>query len=122
MQVKHAKDVEEQNVKDADKTTIQVLISSEEAPNFAMRRFVMKPGGFMPNHTNLLEHEQFVVRGHACININGRAFTVMAGDVVFIPQGAPHWYVNNGNEDFVFLCIIPNRKDEIRMVVDDTSC
>ncbi|OQY27140.1 MAG: cupin, partial [Anaerolineaceae bacterium 4572_5.1] len=30
----------------------QILISPEEAPNFAMRRFIMQPGGGMPNHTN----------------------------------------------------------------------
>ena len=122
MPVKHAKDVQAQVVKTGDKTTIQVLISSEEVPNFAMRRFVMKPGGFMPNHTNLVEREQFVLRGYAWISINRQVYNVKAGDVVFIPEGAPHWYVNNGNEDFEFLCIVPNRKDEIRIVVDDKSC
>jgi quercetin dioxygenase-like cupin family protein len=122
MPVKHASAVEVQSVKGANKTTIQVLISPEEGPNFAMRRFVMKRGGFMPNHTNTVEHEQFVLRGHASISINGELFTVNAGDVVFIPEGAPHWYVNNADEDFEFLCIIPNKKDEIRVVDDKTNC
>jgi quercetin dioxygenase-like cupin family protein len=49
-------------------------------------------------------------------------FTVKAGDVVFIPAGAPHWYVNNGDEDFEFLCIIPNTKDEIKMVEESNNC
>jgi quercetin dioxygenase-like cupin family protein len=47
---------------------------------------------------------------------------VNAGDVVFIPEGAPHWYQNNGEEDFEFLCIIPNKKDNLRIVADDKSC
>ncbi len=122
MPVKHAIDVEEQPVKGADKTTIQVLISSEEGPNFAMRRFRMQRGGFMPNHTNTVEHEQFVLRGRAAISVNGQVFTVKAGDVVFIPEGAPHWYVNNGEEDFEFLCIIPNQKDQVRLVEDVNAC
>ena len=122
MPVKHASDVEPQTVKGANKTTIQVLISSEEGPNFAMRRFVMKRGGFMPGHTNTVEHEQFVLHGHASISINGDVCTVSAGDVVYIPEGAPHWYVNNGDEDFEFLCIIPNKKDEVKIVDDKTNC
>jgi quercetin dioxygenase-like cupin family protein len=87
-----------------------------------MRRFVMKPGGSMPKHTNTVEHEQFVLRGQASIGINMDVYTVHAGDVVFIPEGAPHWYVNNGEEDFEFLCMIPNKKDEIRLVDKDNNC
>ena len=122
MPVKHVNAVEAQPVKGADKTTIQVLISSEEGPNFAMRRFLMKRGGFMPNHTNTVEHEQFVLRGRASISINGQVYTVQAGDAVFIPEGAPHWYVNNGEDDFEFLCIIPNQKDEVKIVNDINAC
>lgn len=120
--IKHIRDIQAQPVTGADKTCIQVLISSQEAPNFAMRRFVMQRGGFMPNHTNTVEHEQFVLRGRASISVNGQVYTVKAGDVVFIPEGAPHWYVNNGEEDFEFLCLIPNRKDEVRFVNDINAC
>jgi quercetin dioxygenase-like cupin family protein len=122
MRVKHASDVEAEAVKGGNKTTIQVLISSEEGPNFAMRRFVIQRGGGMPAHTNTVEHEQFVLRGHACIGINNQIYQVNAGDVVFIPEGAPHWYQNNGEEDFEFLCIIPNKKDNLRIIADDKSC
>jgi quercetin dioxygenase-like cupin family protein len=122
MRVKHASDVEAEAVKGGNKTTIQVLISSEEGPNFAMRRFVIQRGGGMPAHTNTVEHEQFVLRGHACISINNQIYQVNAGDVVFIPEGAPHWYQNNGEEDFEFLCIIPNKKDNLRIIADDKSC
>ena len=116
MSVKHAQDVEAQVVKAGDKTTIQVLISAQEGPNFALRRFVMEPGGGMPEHTNTVEHEQYVLRGQASIGIGEETFDVRAGDVVFIPQGVPHWYQNVGEEDFEFLCIIPNKPDEIRII------
>jgi quercetin dioxygenase-like cupin family protein len=120
MSVKHAQDVEAQVVKAGDKTTIQVLISAEEGPNFALRRFVMEPGGGMPNHTNTVEHEQYVLKGHASIGIGAETFDVRIGDVVFIPQGVPHWYQNVGEETFEFLCIIPNKPDEIKIV--DKGC
>lgn len=116
MSVKHAQDVEAQVVKAGDKTTIQVLISSQEGPNFALRRFVMEPGGGMPEHTNTVEHEQYVLQGQASIGIGDETFDVRAGDVVFIPEGVPHWYQNVGEEKFEFLCIIPNKPDEIRII------
>jgi quercetin dioxygenase-like cupin family protein len=121
MDVKHSSDVEAQPVKAGNKTTIQVLISSQEAPNFAMRRFTIKRGGGMPSHTNTVEHEQYVLRGRALVSITGQTYQVGPGDVVFIPEGAPHWYQNNGDEDFEFLCIVPNKKDDIRLS-DDKNC
>ncbi|MGA2504572.1 MAG: cupin domain-containing protein [Anaerolineales bacterium] len=120
MSVKHAKDVEAQAVKSGDKTTIQVLISSHEGPNFAMRRFVMQPGGGMPEHTNTVEHEQYVLQGRASIGIGTETLEVRAGDVVFIPEGVPHWYQNIGEDNFEFLCIIPNKSDEIKII--DKGC
>lgn len=118
MAVKHTKEISSQPVNGATLTTIQILL---EGPNYIMRRFVMKPGGGMPNHTNLVEHEQYVVEGNALIGVGNERYQVKTGDVVFIPGEVPHWYQNNGNTDFVFLCIIPNKKDQITMV-DAESC
>ena len=47
----------------------QVLIGPDQGPNFALRRFVMQPGGGMPRHTNAVEHEQYVLRGRARVSI-----------------------------------------------------
>ena len=116
MSVKHVKDVPANEVKAGDMATMQVLISAQEGPHFAMRRFVMEPGGGMPEHTNTVEHEQYVLRGHANIGIGKEEFEVRAGDVVFIPEGVPHWYQNIGDENFEFLCLIPNQPDEIKLV------
>jgi quercetin dioxygenase-like cupin family protein len=116
MSVKHARGVEAQVVKAGVKTSIQVLISAQEGPNFAMRRFIMEPGGGMPEHTNTVEHEQYILKGHANIGIAGEIFDVKHGDVVFIPEGVPHWYQNMGEDNFEFLCIIPNKPDEIIIV------
>jgi len=116
MTVKHVKDVPAQSVRAGEYTTMQVLISAQEGPHFAMRRFVMETGGRMPEHTNTVEHEQYVLRGRALINIGKEEFEVTAGDVVFIPEGMPHWYQNIGEDNFEFLCIIPNKPDEIKII------
>ncbi len=113
MPVKHSAEIPSQPVKAGDYTSIQVLL---QGPNFAMRRFVMEAGGGMPNHTNTVEHEQYVLRGLARIGIGDETFDVQAGDVVFIPEGVPHSYMNVGEEDFEFLCMIPNKPDEIKIV------
>jgi quercetin dioxygenase-like cupin family protein len=121
MPVKHISQVEAAVVTSGVKTTRQVLISSNEGPNFAMRRFIMEPGGGMPRHTNSVEHEQYVLRGKARIGIGDEVHEVKQGDVVFIPQEIPHWYENIGNEPFEFICVIPNKPDKI-VILDDVSC
>jgi quercetin dioxygenase-like cupin family protein len=121
MSVKHSKDVEAKEVAAGVNTTIQVLIASNEAPNFAMRKFVMQPGGGMPRHTNTVEHEQYVLHGQARIGIGDEVFDVKTGDVVFIPAGVVHFYQNTGEDTFEFLCIVPNRPDEVK-VIDESSC
>jgi quercetin dioxygenase-like cupin family protein len=116
MSVKRAAEVEAKNVPAGQSTTIQVLISAQEGPNFALRKFTMLPGGGMPLHTNTVEHEQYVLNGQAHITIGDQAFDVRQGDVVFIPEGVPHSYQNTGDDAFAFLCIIPNKPDEIKIV------
>jgi quercetin dioxygenase-like cupin family protein len=116
MPVKHLTDIPLEPVKAGEGVTFHVLIGPDEAPNFAMRRFVMEPGGGMPRHTNLVEHEQFVLRGHARIGIGDDVIEVNATDIVFIPAGVPHWYQNIGPEPFEFLCLVPNKPDKVEIL------
>ncbi len=112
MSVKASYSLDETVVEAGEGVAKQVLISSEEGPNFAMRRFTIQPGGGMPNHTNLVEHEQYVLRGQAQVGIGEEVFQVKKDDVVFIPAEIPHWYKNTGDERFEFLCMVPNQEDE----------
>jgi len=99
-------------------TWMQVLIGPAEASGFAMRRFRIGPGGSMPSHTNKVEHEQYVLSGCASVGLGARVFAVHGGDVLFIPAGVVHWYRNEGDEPFVFLCLVPNRPDAIELAGD----
>lgn len=117
MSVRQADAVPTEDVSAGTGTRRQVLIGPEEGPNFAMRRFIMEPGGGMPMHTNDVEHEQYVLRGSARVRIGDELHHVKAGDVVFIPGGVPHSYdADEGEEPFEFLCVVPNRPDQIRLV------
>lgn len=116
MFVKQIENFPKEEVRAGAKTTRQVLISSREAPNFAMRKFTIEPGGNMPMHTNTVEHEQLVLGGSADVIIGDQKFVAKKNDVVFIPAGIPHSYKTNGNEPFEFLCLVPNKEDIIKIV------
>ena len=114
--IKSVNDIEEQEVDAGEGVSIQVLISSEEAPHFAMRKFRIKKGGFMPYHTNSVEHEQYVLNGKAKVVIDGEGFIAKKDDRLFIPAGVPHSYEVIGDEDYEFLCLVPNKEDKIEIV------
>ena len=116
MSVKHSSELNVEIVSAGNKTTRQVLISSDDAPNFAMRKFILQPGGSMPLHTNTVEHEQYVLNGQAEILIGDNIYNVKKDDVVFIPADIPHSYKVFKDEPFEFLCLVPNKPDEIKIV------
>ncbi len=116
MNVKHAADIPEEPVPVAKGTTKRVVIGPEEGPNFAMRRFCIKIGGSMPLHTNTVEHEQYVLQGRAKVVIGDRVYDVRKDDVVYIPAGVKHSYTTLGNEDFEFICVVPNKPDKTIVV------
>ena len=96
-------------------TTMQVLVSADEAPHFALRKFTMEPHGGMPLHTNTVEHEQYIVSGSATVVIGDETFEVEAGDSTFIPGMVPHSY-KAGKVGFEFICVVPNKEDKIELV------
>ena len=44
------------------------------------------------------------------------SFIAVKDDVIFVPAGVPHSYHVIGDEDYEFLCLIPNQEDKIEMV------
>ena len=116
MSRKHANDLPTNVVGAGKDTRMQVLIGADEGPNFAMRRFIMEPGGGMPLHTNEVEHEQYILRGKGRVLIGGETIEVERDDVVYIPAGVPHSYDSVGDEPFEFICVVPNRPDKITLV------
>jgi len=122
MPVRRADSVPAEPVRAGRETQFQILIGPDEGPNFALRRFIMQPGGGMPRHTNQVEHEQYVLRGRARIGIGEDVFDVGANDVVYIPAGVPHWYEAQGDEAFEFLCVVPNQPDRIQVLSGEPAC
>ena len=119
--VKQSQAVQLKDVAAGTATQMHVLIGpGDGAPHFAMRRFVMENGGGMPSHTNLVEHEQYVLRGRAEVGIGDKVQEVCAGDVLFIPASAPHSY-KVIEAPFEFLCLVPNAPDQLEILKDDRA-
>ncbi|MFB6127189.1 MAG: cupin domain-containing protein [Halolamina sp.] len=109
--------VEYEPVDAADGLSKGVLIDETDgAPTFAMRRFTLAPGAAVPRHTNAVEHEQYVLAGEYTVGIEGETYEVAAGDALFVPAGAVHWYRNDGDEEGAFVCVVPNGDDDIDLV------
>ncbi|HNV03558.1 MAG TPA: cupin domain-containing protein [Vicinamibacterales bacterium] len=80
------------------------------APVYALRMVEIGPGGNSPHHQHNYEHENFVVEGKGRVFLAGEWHDLKPGDVVFVPPGVEHEYVNAGDTTFRFLCGIPVTK------------
>ncbi|WP_135829882.1 cupin domain-containing protein [Halorussus halobius] len=115
--VRHSDDIEYEDVDAAEGMSKGVLVDeSRGAPNFAIRRFELDPGAEVPEHTNEVEHEQYVLAGEYTVGIGDEEYTVSEGDSLLIPAGVVHWYRNEGDQPGAFLCAVPNGDDEIELV------
>ncbi len=56
-----------------------------------------------------------IYTGRARIRTGAETHEVSAGNVLFIPAGVPHSY-EVLEAPFEFLCLVPNLKDEIKIV------
>jgi len=116
-QIRRAEDIEYESVGAADGMEKGVLVGEAHgAPNLAIRRFTLAPGGSVPKHTNKIEHEQYVLEGEYVVGIDNTEYTVSAGDALHIPAGVVHWYRNEGDQKGAFLCAVPTGDDEITLV------
>ncbi len=114
MMVSNSDDIEKTPVKMdvVEGTYIQWLASKTDgAPNFAMRKFTMIPGGKIGLHQHSWEHEIYILKGRGVAFNDKKKVEVKEGDVLYIPGNEPHGYDNNGAEDLVFICMVPNEGD-----------
>lgn len=115
--LRRAENIQYETVDAADGLEKGVLIDEARgAPNFAIRRFTLAPGGEVPKHTNDVEHEQYVLEGEYVVGIGEEEHAVSAGDSLLIPAGTVHWYRNESAEEGAFICAVPNGDDDIELV------
>lgn len=84
-----------------------VMIGREDkAPNFALRQFIVEPGGNSPRHSHDYEHEVFVVSGGGTVFLDGAEHPIRTGDVIYVPADHEHQF-KAASEGMKFLCLVP---------------
>ncbi len=93
-------------------TSVRWLIDDDHdgAPTYSLRMIEIEPGGNSPKHTHPWEHENFIVEGEGRVFIIDTWYDLKEGDVVFVPAGVIHQYMNAGSSIFKLLCGIPVKK------------
>ena len=111
------KDVEAQEAVLADGTKVNgiyirwLIDENLGAKNFAMRRIKIKPDQRVPLHNHPEEHEIYVLSGTGKFyNDKGDVEIANQGDFVYIPSNEKHGMDNIGEDNLIFLCLIPYLK------------
>ena len=102
----------------AYKTEVAVLgATKEKGFNYNMRHFRINVGGIIPLHKhNKIFHLQYMLRGKMKLIIGDEEYLVEPGDVMYLPSGIPHKYINIGDEPVEFLCVTPLYLDKAEIL------
>lgn len=78
---------------------------------WVMRLFTLAGNGHTPRHSHPWPHINYIVSGQGTLFLDGKEYTVEPGFVAYIPGGAEHQFQNRGEQDFSFICIVPQEGD-----------
>jgi quercetin dioxygenase-like cupin family protein len=112
MAVRKYNDIEEVDITmdDASGVTKRIPISRAEGwKDHTLRVFKIKPGGHTPDHQHDWEHVNYVIAGRGRLMIDGTVHEVAEKDFAFVPPNSRHQFQNPYDEDFEFICIVPNK-------------
>ncbi|NVJ53542.1 MAG: cupin domain-containing protein [Campylobacteraceae bacterium] len=112
MYLKASNSIEQNHIPNTDNANIAVLTPNEDK-DFIVRKIVLKNGGSMPNHTNIIQHQQYVLSGEAKVVVGNEEYKAKEGDFIYIPAGVEHYYEACYGSDYEFLCMITTKEDEI---------
>lgn len=78
---------------------------------WVMRIFTLAAGGHSPRHSHPWPHINYIVSGQGTLYLDGREYEMEQGFVAYIPGGKEHQFLNRGQKDFSFICIVPEEGD-----------
>ncbi|MEJ5307670.1 MAG: cupin domain-containing protein [candidate division WOR-3 bacterium] len=81
----------------------------EGSTRIIMRLFTVKPGGHSPLHTHDFEHLVKVESGKGIVVSSEGEREIGVGDFVYVEPNEIHQFKNPFEEDFKFICVIPNK-------------
>ena len=88
---------------------IQWLVDdSRGAPCFAMRRFIIEPGGHTPRHQHDWEHEVYVLRGRGLLVTDEGEREIGPDMALLVEPNEVHQFLALPESSLEFLCMVPN--------------
>ena len=115
MYCKNSDDFEKNNIPKTVNAQISVLTPSVDK-DFIVRKIKLASGGSMPNHTNKIQHQQYVLSGEAKVVVADETYHAKQVDIKYPPAGVNYYYEAIYNCDYEFLCMITTQDDEITML------
>ncbi|AXH12493.1 cupin domain-containing protein [Halarcobacter bivalviorum] len=115
MYLKDSDSIEKNQIPKTVDASIAVLTPNSDK-DFIVRKILLKSGGSMPNHTNIIQHQQYVVSGEAKVVVGKEEYRAKQGDFIYIPAGVEHYYEACYGSDYEFLCMITTKEDEITFI------
>lgn len=98
---------------------VRHTLAGGEELAFQLRYFEIGPGGFSSLEKHQHAHTIVVLRGRGQVVAGREVFTVEPFDLVVIPPGVPHQFVNAGGEPFGFLCPVDADRDPPQALTED---
>jgi len=86
-----------------------VIGPTEGWKDHTLRVFRIAPGGFTPHHQHDWEHINYVIKGKCELTIGNSTVRLAEKDFAFVPPNTMHQFRNPYDEEFEFICIVPNR-------------
>ena len=108
MIVRNYRKVKAEPVVEEPGVTVRWLVSQlDEAPNFALRLYEVEAGAATAAHTHYWEQDVFVLSGTGVVVGEVGQIPLSVGDVVYVPPGEQHQFINSGPRVLRFLVVLP---------------
>ena len=79
------------------------------ALGYSVTRYAYPPGTFFPAHAHEVDKIDRVLSGHFEMEMDGAAVVLEAGDLLWVPRGAPHSARVLGSQSVVSLDAVRRR-------------
>jgi quercetin dioxygenase-like cupin family protein len=83
----------------------RLLNPDNSASNFALRAYIIEPGGHTSFDIHPHEHGVYVVKGEVSVKVGDEELLLFPKDVLHIGGNEPHQFFNHSDEPVKFLCV-----------------
>ena len=111
------KEIEAKKVDDkhAQNTEKRIVFSPEKNwDSHVMRVFTMEKEGQTYEHSHDWPHWIYVLNGTGSVTIKGKKHLLKEDSYLFVPPEIKHFFKNEGEKDFEWICIVPPEGDTFK--------